>query len=480
MNLYIKLKNYAKGKTLAMHMPGHKRMRGKLIARLPYHLDITEIDGFDNLHNASGILLHAQQSLQALYKSAHSFMLVNGSTAGILAGIRAATCQGDTVLVGRNCHKSVYNAIELCGLNPVYLVPPVLPEFGMHASITVSQVAKKLAEHPNIKLIIITSPTYEGVISDIAQISALAHASNIPILVDEAHGAHMFLANKSAVQCGADIVINSMHKTLPALTQTAVAHVNGALVSASQMATQLAVFQTSSPSYLLLASISDCAELLTKHGKQLHQKLQANLTQFYKQTSALKHIKVLNYLADNYLKELFDHDNTKLVISTLGSNCSGTQLMQRLRTEHNIELEMAYSHYAIAMTTLHDTKRSLMRLANALQKLDSTLHPETVLKQPTISHLPQKVCNANNLQGINGDVMALQSAIGHILLEAVWAYPPGVPLILPGEQFDNETFLTMQLLQQSGTALYSTSGNLPQKIKVTTEQNIIDKTPLTH
>ena len=222
--LYDKLK---KNKKIPFHMPGHKRNAKLLGDKLPYKLDITEIDSFDNLHNPEGIIKEIENKAKNIYNSGKSFILVNGSTVGILAGVSSSVNRGDTVLVARNCHKSVYNALELMGAD-IHFIYPGTDEYGIFRPINTDVVKLKIDELKP-KLIIITSPTYEGVCSDVENICKLAHSFNIPVLLDAAHGAHMYELGSAA-----DIVIMSLHKTLPALTQCAVAHINGDLVSSEK------------------------------------------------------------------------------------------------------------------------------------------------------------------------------------------------------------------------------------------------------
>ncbi|HPP85843.1 MAG TPA: aminotransferase class V-fold PLP-dependent enzyme, partial [Bacillota bacterium] len=200
------------------HMPGHKRNAFLLDFPFDCGLDITEIDGFDNLHDANGILAQGMKRAALLYGSERTFYLINGSTCGILAAVTACVRKGDKVLMARNCHKSVYNAVMLNELCPVYLVPPVGAE-GISGSIPPAEVEKALAENPDVRLVIVTSPTYEGVVSDIKAIAEIAHQRSVPLLVDEAHGAHFGFYEgfpESSVRLGADMVVHSLHKTLPA------------------------------------------------------------------------------------------------------------------------------------------------------------------------------------------------------------------------------------------------------------------------
>ena len=189
--LYDKLIKYREEDINPMHMPGHKRNLKLMNMVNPYAIDITEIDGFDNLHDAEEILLNEMEEAAQLYHADHTHYLINGSTSGLLVSIAACTKKGDTVLVARNCHKAVYHAIFLNELVPIYLYPEVDEEYGIHKGITAEQVKKKLEENSDIKMVLLTSPTYEGIVSDIREIANLVHSYNIPLVVDEAHGAHL-------------------------------------------------------------------------------------------------------------------------------------------------------------------------------------------------------------------------------------------------------------------------------------------------
>ena len=252
--LWERLEAHHKAGYLSLHMPGHKENAAlaPYLARLGAELDITELPEFDDLHDPSGVLAQGMDRAAKLWGSRKSYFQVNGSTGGLLAAIRAATRRGDQVLVARHCHKAVYHAIELCGLDPVFLLPPVEETFGLAGSLSPEQVAQALEDHPGVKLVVYPSPTYDGVVSDTAGICATAHAKGVPVLVDEAHGAHLGFHPAfppGAMAQGADLAVASLHKMLPSLTQTALLHAGGKLVPLPQVARQTGIFQSSSPSY---------------------------------------------------------------------------------------------------------------------------------------------------------------------------------------------------------------------------------------
>lgn len=281
-----------------LHMPGHKRSQAPAPGLGCFAWDLTEIPGSDDLHNATGILAAAMQRTAALCGAARSWYLVNGSTVGLLAAIRALAPFGGEVVCARNCHKAVYHALELNHLTAHWLVPPIDAAFGIYGSITPAQVQAALAAHPRAACVILTSPTYEGVLSDISGIAAACHAHGVPLLVDEAHGAHYLpLAVKhgwqgGALAAGADVVVQSPHKTLPSLTQTALLHRQGDLVCDTALQRELDVFETSSPSYPLLASLDGCTGLLREQGDALFAAWRARLTRFDAAIKPLKHMQV--------------------------------------------------------------------------------------------------------------------------------------------------------------------------------------------
>ena len=226
--LYKKLERYGQSDFYPFHMPGHKRNLASSAGKFPFERDITEISGFDNLHHAEGILKEAQENAAQLYGTRRCFFSVNGSTAALLSAISACVSKGGSILVARNCHKAVYHALYLRELQPVYIYPHEDSRLGINGGISPSRVERYLEEHPEVEAVLITSPTYDGIVSNVEKIAEIAHRHEVPLIVDEAHGAHFRFSEYfpvSAADLGADIVIQSFHKTLPSMTQTAVLHV---------------------------------------------------------------------------------------------------------------------------------------------------------------------------------------------------------------------------------------------------------------
>lgn len=445
MRLYDALAAYSRTDAVPMHMPGHKRQTYDHL--IGAQLDITEIDGFDNLHAPEGLLRDAMAHAAAVWGSTHTAFCVNGSTGGILAAIHAVAGQGGKILVARNCHKSVWHAIELCRLDPIWLTPPVVDGCDIFAAIPPDVVASALDQHPDTRLVVITSPTYEGIISDIAAICTAAHRRGIPVLVDEAHGAHLGFPPfpDGAVRAGADIVIQSLHKTLPSLTQTALAHVQGTLVDYAAFLRSKNIFETSSPSYLLMASCDGCAHLLADR-PELVAEWHTMLANFRAQAAGLRRLSVFTPHSAAY-------DPSKLILSTRGTALSGMTLMRRLRSEYAIELEMASSDYALAMTGLGTTRAHLCRLADALAVIDAALDPAPISTALALPPPPEQIMRPADAMAAAKTLLPLEESEGRIAAGYLWAYPPGIPLLAPGQRIDREALDAITTLRMRGVEL---------------------------
>ncbi|MBQ7379518.1 MAG: aminotransferase class V-fold PLP-dependent enzyme [Clostridia bacterium] len=451
------------------HMPGHKRNAALFDSSFPYDRDITEIVGSDNLHDMNGVILEECNRAARLWRAGRAHILVNGSTCGILAAIRAYAGHDRSVVVARNCHKSVYNGIELCRLRPTYIYPKTHSESGICASITPAEVDRALADAPDARLVILTSPTYEGVISDVAGIAEVAHARGALLLVDAAHGAHLGLGDFSAhpVTLGADIVICSLHKTLPAPTQTALALVGKNCPDPAAFAAQLSVFETSSPSYILMEESSRCIRLMEQKGTALTEAWLSRLAAFEHAVSELAHLRLL--FRGNLSGCVFAYDPGKLVISTRSTNITGHALADLLRSEYAIEIEMAASDYVIAMTSLADTDEGFARLARALCEIDVRIEASASASTRTLPQL-HTVYAPWQVADLDAVSIPTAQADGCVAAEYVWAYPPGIPLVVPGEMIDGQMLDAFTELQTHGTELHSTSSQLPDALRVVIEE----------
>ena len=441
--IFKQLKSPALKKSIPFHMPGHKRniSFAPYLKELNAKYDITEIKGYDNLQCPDGIILNVMNNAQKLWNTMHSFLLVNGSTCGILAAINT-TCQPkDKVIIARNCHKSVYNAVELLNLKPVFIHPSVNNELHICGSVDPIELSKIINENNDVKAVVITSPTYDGVISDISAICTISHENNIPVIVDEAHGAHLAICEGfglSAVKSKADIVIQSLHKTLPSLTQTAIAHICTERINPERFLNSLSVFQTSSPSYLLLSSIDCCIDFLIINQERITNKWLNSIDYIDNEIASLKNLYAFYHgTSKNRLYDsIFSYDRSKLIISVKNTKINGKQLFDILYNDYNIVLEMYSDTYVIAMLSMCDKLSSIKRLIKALHRIDNMLDGITSHNREftySSSVLPEAVMRIRDAKNSKNKIINLEKSEGHISNEFVWAYPPGIPYLIPGE-----------------------------------------------
>lgn len=440
-----KLRELEQSDVYPFHMPGHKR--AFLPFANPYAIDITEIEGFDNLHHATGILQEAQQKAADLYGAKKTYYLVNGSTCGLLAAISAAVPRGEKILMARNCHKAVYHAMYLRQLVPVYLYPEDTA-YGIQGQVTPQMVQKQLKQTPDIRAVVITSPTYDGVVSDIKNIADTVHAYGIPLIVDEAHGAHFGFSPEfpeNATRLGADAVIMSVHKTLPAFTQTALLHLCSDRIAEKKVAQFLGIYETSSPSYLLMAGIEKSLQIIEKDREMLFAAYSRRLAEFRDKTKNLKTLQVLQP-SDFSKQEAFSFDPGKLLILT-GNSMSGQALQEILLREYGLQMEMASGNYVVAMTSIMDTDEGFARLSDALECIDGTVHKkeETGVISPREIYREQKtVMTIDQALDAEQKTIRLEEAAGAVSGDYVYLYPPGIPILVPGEAIDVQTAETIR------------------------------------
>ena len=490
-DLFAKLKNYSDSDYYAFHMPGHKRNLDLMPGTSPYQIDITEIDGFDDLHHAEGILKDAQERAARVYHADETHFLVNGSTVGILSAILGTTKKGDSILVARNCHKSVYHAVYLNELDPVYLFPKFDQELGLSTEIDPEDVREALKKNPKIRVVMIVSPTYDGVVSDIGKIAEIAHEAGCVLIVDEAHGAHFGFHPyfpKSANQYGADLVINSLHKTLPSLTQTALLHVNGERVNRRKVKRYLDMLQSSSPSYILMASIDACIHMLEQaQDKQTEENPPMYFETYVNRIDALRNdLKNLKHLKIIKTDNVNRYDRSKFVISVKNAPVSSHKLYEILLQKYHLQMEMLAGTYVLAMTTVGDTEEGLNRLKDALFEIDKELDrklvsDEAVSRKEGGEKPAEKNLSAVGLVGrhpalkkvwtiaeavnirdefedkgsteipsVKGQKakVSFADSTGCISLEYAYLYPPGSPLIVPGERISKEAVEILHWYQE--------------------------------
>ena len=432
----MRLEDKLKGlDTYPFHMPGHKR--NKKFGITGSEIDITEIDGFDNLHCPRGVIADIENDLKKIYKSKKSLISVNGSSMGIMSAIFAVCNRKDKIIVARNCHKSVFNACMLLELKIIYIEPDYDSTNGYYMRLSQETADKAIRENPDAKAMIITSPTYEGFISEIE--------CDIPLIIDAAHGAHLGLGYFPKYPNG-DIVISSLHKTLLSLTQTAVINIySEKLIERVKRFND--IFQTTSPSYVLMNSISICADYVLKNRR--------DFCAFYENLCDLR-------LADtDNLRIMYTDDISKIIVSTAGTDISGNDLADILRDKYKIEVEAYYKTYVLLMTSVADEKEKLEYLKKALEEIDEGLicKYEKLIKKPPCPDKAMQIKIDDE-----GDETEIEESVGKVSNEFVYAYPPDIPIIVPNEIISREAIEYIKESVKNGVNIISDSSLIPNKI----------------
>lgn len=468
-SLYERLTEYNESEAYPFHMPGHKRRLRPMAESAAYDIDITEIDGFDDLHHARGALREAQTRAAALCGAEETHFLVNGSTAGILSAVSGCVRREGTILMARNSHKAAYNACALRGLRVKYVYPEWDGRHGLNGSVTPEAVRRSLVDS-GAEAVFVTSPTYDGVVSDIAGIAAAAHKYGVPLIVDEAHGAHFGFHEifpESAVRLGADVVVQSLHKTMPSLTQTALLHINGRLADRERIRKYLSVYQTSSPSYVLMASMDACVRLMETDGKRLFSEYAGRLAALRKNLrEILSRLRLVGF--DDFSPgTAFAFDVSKLVVTVppFGGRLRGKWLADRLRRDFSLELEMAAGPYVLAMTSAGDDDEGFARLSAALGAIDRELDRMSenadfsgICKFPPVP-LAEAVRTLAEADELPTHFVDFRRCVGQTAGGYVYLYPPDVPLIVPGERIPEGLPPLLAQYMQAGFSVEGIDGN---------------------
>ena len=430
--IYDMLQNYIKKNPTMFHMPGHKM--GNSV--LDYYNDIikwdvTEIFETDDLHYPKGAIRMAQDMAAKAFGADETFFLVNGSTSGIHAAIKTVCNRGDKVIVGRDCHKSVLNILTYLEAKVCFVNPEYNNEFGICGGYSLKNIEDVVDKNPDSVAIIITSPNYYGICSDIEKIAAVVHKNNKILIVDEAHGAHLNFCNKlpkSAVISGGDIVIQSAHKTLPAFTQAAYLHVKGDRINKGKLRRILRVIQTSSPSFVLMASLDIARYIMQKEGRDRLNNLIDIIDEFKDKVKRLEGLKILGCAKEGFI------DKTRLVINFNDVGFVGYDVERILMERYNIRVEMADLYNIVCITTVCDDRVSFEKLLSALE--DLLKYKEAVKKDIPHIIIPDDFLEIElkDIEDRESILIDIKDAIGRISYNMIVPYPPGVPCVISGQE----------------------------------------------
>lgn len=427
-----------KNNLISFHVPGHKN--GKIYDLLGYKdllesiykMDTTEIIGTDNLHSPEGIIKKSQEKASKVFKSDKTYFLVNGTTCGIQASIMSICNDNDKILVNRDCHHSVINACILGNINPVYIDYKLDNDYFILEGVLEEDVIKSIDENLDAKALVLTYPTYYGAAYDLEKICEYAHKKNMVVIVDEAHGAHLGLSEKlpkTALEQGADIVIQSTHKTLPSFTQSSMLHIKGGKVDSSKISEILRIIETSSPSYLLMSSLEIATEIYEKYGRDLMDKLLENIDNFIKDISKNDFVEVYNKF-----------DKTKIFISLKKLGITGYELEKILR-KNNIQVELSNYYGVLLICTISNDYDDFKSIKNAINNIITDKKDEYFEELKTINYpkiIPKKILNPREAFYKNKKSVKIYDSIGQISGEYIIPYPPGVSILSPGEIITKE------------------------------------------
>jgi len=457
------LETYRKKNPLPFHMPGHILGRGLVIElKTAGQWDITEIPGSDCLHNPDGAIKEAQELAAKCFGADYSIFLVNGSTAGIHIMVNSVAKQGEKLIIGRDCHRSVLNALALSKVDPVFVLPEIDQENRIPLCINARDLEKALRDNPDVQGILITRPNYYGIAASVRVIAETARRYNVPLLVDEAHGAHFVFHSafpEPAVKAGAELCVQSLHKTLPALTQTAILHGKDNLIPRKKVEMFSSMLQTTSPSYLFMASIDFARDYMEREGRELYQRLWQIIDAFDRE---LERIPGIKRVGTEY--KGFETDFSRIVLSFKDTSLTGYQAEEILRTEYGIVAEMADRYNLVLIATPFHTEEDFKKLLYALERISEKYGSAKDRRKqlPLIDSLPEKVISLHEAISSETGEIPINKAVGEICGATVVPYPPGIPLLNPGERITAEIVDYITELLELGCVIHGINeGKIP-------------------
>lgn len=452
------LKNLMEENSISFHMPGHKG-RNTLINWGDYvpYIDTTEVEGVDNLLEPRGIIQESQEYAAKVYGSKATYYGVNGSTGSIYIALATITKPGDRVLIQRNCHKAVYNSLILNRLQPVYIYPNYNENHNVLTGLRAEDIDQALNENPDVKAVVMTYPNYYGVCSDVKTIAEVVHKHNKILMVDEAHGPHMSFSDRlpiSALQAGADIVIHSTHKTLPSLTQTSMIHVGTDRVDLNKLRDRYQLYTTTSPSYLFTVSNELAAAYMDGEGREKLNWSLGKIDEVIQRLSRIPRVEV--FTGDPEDETIYAKDNTKILINIEGLR--GSVLKKKLRTDYNIRLEMSDFYYALILTSLMNTEEDYEELILAIEDIAKNAPYEEINWVNVNMPVPKVIMRPSEAYYSKKEQIKLSDAIGRVSAAPIIPYPPGIPLIVPGEEITQEIYEHILFLMDNGMEIVGLMG----------------------
>lgn len=458
------LREFDKKNVTSYDVPGHKRgIREddfqKLVGKEVYLMDVNAPVGLDTFAHPKGVVKESLTLAAEAYKADNAFYLVNGSSSGVQIMIMTVCYDGEKILIPRNAHKSVTNALILSGAVPVFMEPEINQHFGIASGMTLSTIRKYVEAHPDAKALFLVYPTYYGACADLEQIIEYAHSKDIVVMVDQAHGAHFSFSSalpKSAAELGADLVVASTHKTGGSLTQSAMLLHNEGLVKYHSIKKRVLMFHTTSPSYLLMASLESARKLLATQGDDIFFELVHECRKVKKEISKIPGLSVLD---ENEGVLSMSYDPTKIVINVTKLGLDGFDVYDIMFEKYGIQLELAEPTIVLAVIGIGDTKETVWKLADAFKDLSATYYGKyEILDIPEeIVYVPPQIMSPRHAFYADKVSVHIGEAVGRVAAEAVMIYPPGIPICIPGELITAETVDEILYCQENSNCVQKDS-----------------------
>ncbi|WP_048602860.1 aminotransferase class I/II-fold pyridoxal phosphate-dependent enzyme [Rubeoparvulum massiliense] len=483
MPLFHGLIQHAQRRPLQFHIPGHKTGLGMnkefrdFIGYNALSIDLINIAPLDDLHHPHGLIKEAEELAAAAFGADYTYFSVQGTSGAIMAMVMSTCKPGDKVIVPRNVHKSMLNAIIFAGALPIFVYPEMDQRLGIAHGVSTDSVRRAIQQHPDAKAVCVINPTYFGIAADLRSIVQLAHDAGMFVLVDEAHGAHLPFHEKlpvSAMEVGADMAATSLHKLGGSLTGSSVLNIRKDRVRPEHVRAVFSMLTTTSTSYILLASLDAARQQLALQG---HELIGRTIKLAEEARQRINEIPGLYCYGADILggPSTFDYDPTKLTIHVNGLGISGYDVEKWLREKHNIEVELSDLYNILCFITMGDNAESIHALVQALQDLSTTFFKEGLRQaQPvTLPHLPVLAMSPRDAFYAETEVVPFAEAVGRIIAEFVMVYPPGIPILMPGEVIEQENLAYIQQNLEAGLPIQGPEDNQIQSLKVIKEHEPI-------
>ena len=474
--LFNALMEYVDRDTLPFHVPGHKKGVGidsefkNFIGENPFKIDVTVFKLVDSLHHPTGPIKKAQELAADAYGAETSFFSINGTSGAIQAMIMSAVNDGDKIIVPRNVHKSITAGIILSGAIPIFMQPQLDKKLGIAHGVPPETVKRTLEEHPDAKAVLIINPTYYGVATDLKRIADIVHSHNIPLLVDEAHGPHLAFSDKlplSALEAGADICAQSTHKITGSLTQASLLHVNSKYINPKRVQQILNIIQTTSPSYILMASLDCARRQIALEGRDL---LKSTIDLCNYTRTEINKIPGFYCFGEEVIGTpgSYSFDPTKLTISSRDLGITGFELDMILADKYHIQMELSDFYNILAVGSFGDTKEGMDKLLKALKEISYEYFgkKEPIQDFLDIPSIPKRILNPREAFNSANISIPIKESLGRISGEFLLAYPPGIPLLCPGEEITQDVLDYVEDLKRANLYVQGTEDPTVSNIKV--------------